>query len=136
MASGLNEPEIPLSPTAQTIAPPGLVDTERARDRYQQTLAVRRQADDRHGEAEILRDLGDLSGDVGHRKAAHRSWVQALAILEDLGDARACAEIRDRLGLPGLTAGLEAQGLRATPPWADTPSAGGTSPGSGRHSCT
>jgi Tetratricopeptide repeat len=72
----------------------------RARDRYHQALAVRRQTGDRHGEAEILRDLGDLSGDVGHRKAARRSWVQALAILGDLGDARACAEIRDRLGSP------------------------------------
>src|SRR5215469_9002194 len=28
MASGLNEPEIPLSPTAQTVAAPGVVDTE------------------------------------------------------------------------------------------------------------
>ena len=28
MASGLNEPEVPLNPTAQTIAAPGLVDTE------------------------------------------------------------------------------------------------------------
>jgi hypothetical protein len=76
MASGLNEPETPLSPTAQTIVAPGLVDTE------------------------FLRDLGDLSAEAGHVQAASRLWRQALAVLDGLGDARACAEIRGRLDRP------------------------------------
>jgi tetratricopeptide (TPR) repeat protein len=75
----------------------------RAHDYYHQALAVRRQAGDRHGEAEILRDLGDLSRDAGNARTARRSWGQALAIMEGLDDAPACADLRDRLGPPGLT---------------------------------
>jgi hypothetical protein len=75
----------------------------RDRDRYHLALAVRRQAGDRHGEAEILRDLGDLSRDAGHVLAARRFWGQALDLMDDLGDAPACADIRGRLDPPGLT---------------------------------
>jgi DNA-binding SARP family transcriptional activator len=75
----------------------------KARDHYHQALAVRRRASDRHGEAEILRDLGDLSRDAGHVLAARRFWGQALALMDDLGDAPACADIRGRLDPPGLT---------------------------------
>jgi hypothetical protein len=74
-----------------------------ARDYYRQALAVRRQASDRHGEAEILRDLGDLSRDAGHARTARQSWGQALAIMEDLDNAPACADLRGRLDRPGLT---------------------------------
>jgi tetratricopeptide (TPR) repeat protein len=71
--------------------------------RADRAVACLRQAGDRHGEAEILRDLGDLSRDAGHVLAARRFWGQALDLMDDLGDAPACADIRGRLDPPGLT---------------------------------
>jgi tetratricopeptide (TPR) repeat protein len=64
---------------------------------YRQTLVVWRQVGNRHGEAETLRDLGDLSDSVGRIKAARQFWRLALAIADDLGDPRVAAEIRARL---------------------------------------
>ena len=53
-------------------------------------------AGDRHGEAETLRDVGDLLHHLGRPAAAHGSWRQALAAFEELGDPLA-DELRARL---------------------------------------
>jgi len=59
-------------------------------------LAVRRRAGDRHGEAETLRDAGDLLHYLGRAGAAHASWQQALEAFDELGDPQA-DELRARL---------------------------------------
>jgi tetratricopeptide (TPR) repeat protein len=81
-----------------------------ARSCYWQALAVCRQAGDRHGEAETLRDLGDLSGAIGRHETARQLWRQALVIADDLGDTCIATAIRGRLDRRGTQAGPSPRG--------------------------
>ena len=85
-----------LARTYQALRNPG-----QARSCYWQALAVCRQAGDRHGEAETLRDLGDLSAATGRHQTAHQLWRQALAIADDLGDTGMATAIHGRLDRRG-----------------------------------
>ena len=80
-----------LGATYQMLGRPG-----EAREHYLRARAVRQKAGDRKGEAETSRDIGDILHHSGQAEAARRSWSQALAIFDDLGDPQA-ADVRDRL---------------------------------------
>jgi tetratricopeptide (TPR) repeat protein len=69
---------------------------------FQQALAVRRQADDRHGAATTLVELGNLFHDAGRHEVALQSWRQALTIYDDLG-APETARLRHQLEARGAS---------------------------------
>jgi tetratricopeptide (TPR) repeat protein len=94
-------------PAAKAVLPPKMVTAlaaaqqaagqhAEAEETYGAALAVRRRAGDRHGEAETLRDSGDLLHHLGRPGAAHASWQQALVAFEELGDPQA-DDLRARL---------------------------------------
>lgn len=63
---------------------------------YRRALELFRGLDDRYYEADTLKHLGDAHHASGDAVAAHDSWLQALAILDQLGHPDA-AEVREKL---------------------------------------
>ncbi|GIG71004.1 AfsR/SARP family transcriptional regulator [Phytomonospora endophytica] len=63
---------------------------------YERALAGCRRRGDRGNTAGVLDHLGDVHADAGRADAARRSWAEALAIFEELREARA-ADVREKL---------------------------------------
>jgi tetratricopeptide (TPR) repeat protein len=52
---------------------------------YQRALELYQETGDRYYQAEILSHLGDAHDSASDRDSARETWVQALAIMEELG---------------------------------------------------
>ncbi|MCP2165140.1 tetratricopeptide repeat protein [Goodfellowiella coeruleoviolacea] len=84
----------------------GAGNLEQALEHFTRSLVCRRRATDRPGEADSLERRGNVLAERGHPLAAARSWDEAVAIYEELGDPRA-AELRERVARlrTGVSAG-------------------------------
>ena len=67
--------------------------------RYEEAVALWRQADEPYPLAIALKQLGTLASSSGDVRAAVRSYEEALALLRQSGDGRQEASVRNRLGL-------------------------------------
>jgi tetratricopeptide (TPR) repeat protein/transcriptional regulator with XRE-family HTH domain len=65
---------------------------------HQSALAAARQAGDRPGEADTLRELGALQRETGGYPAAAATLARALALYRDIGDQPGQADALDELG--------------------------------------
>ncbi|MBV9142935.1 MAG: tetratricopeptide repeat protein [Pseudonocardiales bacterium] len=72
-----------------------------ALDYFRQACATYREIGDRWGEAETLRNSGDILQTLNQAPAAADCWRQALSIFDDLGDARTAAKVRASLATLG-----------------------------------
>ncbi|MEU4251936.1 tetratricopeptide repeat protein [Amycolatopsis sp. NPDC026612] len=72
-----------------------LGEHQRATACYRNALELFRKLGARHPQADTLIRLGDTHRDAGDSRAAHRSWLRALPILEELPhpDADADADV-------------------------------------------
>ena len=73
-------------------------DHETARQHYEESLALSRQAEDRRGTASALHSLGNLEGLEGRMDAATLLYEESLGIGHEVGDQRVAAASLTNLG--------------------------------------
>jgi DNA-binding SARP family transcriptional activator len=78
---------------------------QQALDCLQQALSSHRASGSRHRQAVTLRALGAAQADNGQAAEARRSWTEAAAIFDELGDQTQAAQVREDLA-GGLTHAL------------------------------
>ena len=71
----------------------------KARTEYERQLKEAREADDRHGEATSLNDLGEVARKLGEYENAREYHQQSLDIKRDISDHNGAATSLDNLGL-------------------------------------
>lgn len=74
-------------------------DTDLARERWEESLDIRRERNDRHGVASAMNGLGTLEYDAGRFEPARRLYDQSLRIRRELGEGRGIAQSLTNLGL-------------------------------------
>ncbi|MCA9728347.1 MAG: protein kinase [Candidatus Eisenbacteria bacterium] len=74
-------------------------DVDEARRRWEESLDIRRERNDRNGVASALNGLGTIEYDAGRLEAAERFYEQSLRIRRDLGEERGIAQSLTNLGL-------------------------------------
>jgi hypothetical protein len=79
-----------------------------ALERLRSARALTERAGDRHGLARCLRELGQVSANLGDLAQARAHWQRALAIFEELGVPEA-AEVRALLAPEPLVPDLDAR---------------------------
>jgi tetratricopeptide (TPR) repeat protein len=72
-------------------------DLATARRRYEDALEMHRAARDRHAEARVLANLGDVEADDGESARAEALYQESLALRSGLGDRIGMATVLERL---------------------------------------
>jgi DNA-binding SARP family transcriptional activator/predicted ATPase len=80
-------------------------DREKARQWYEQSLALYRTAGDRWGTANVLASLGGVAWNLGDHQEAKRWHTESLALRQSLGDARGIAKSLTAVGETALHLG-------------------------------
>ena len=88
-------------------------DAKQARVAYTEARTLFKAVEDRHGEAQVLRGLGDLERELGRNDQARAAYTEARRLFKEAEDPQGTAQVLLVLGALDYTMGRDDQGRAA-----------------------